>query len=344
MKEEQGIDTVHRELVAGATGGFIQDIIMHPADTVRARLQVVQTEITGSVAAYQHIVRNTIKREGPMGFYGGFSTVFMFSMPANAVYFTSYSVFKRQYEQLRDERDLPIPDGTLYFAAGFSAEMCASLLFTPFDVVKQRLQVLDSRTNVLGAFGMINKIVRSDGYQGLFRGLVAGWCVWGPFSAVYFATYESLRPHYTRLLHRNEKTSTADEMFLVDLLSGVCAGAFGAAVTQPLDALKTRLQVGRLYDYTYTKSDVYTNSKSSARTATATAAAAKATTGGTTNNSTPSKPKASANVVSVLRQMLREEGVVPLFRGVWGRVLWVAPGTGITVAVFRFVDTLLSEQ
>ena len=41
--------------------------------------------------------------------------------------------------------------------------------------------------------------------------------------------------------------------------------------------------------------------------------------------------------------MLREEGLVPLFRGVLGRVLWVAPGTGITVAVFRFVDGTLSR-
>jgi hypothetical protein len=74
-----------------------------------------------------------------MGFYGGFSTVFMFSMPANAIYFTSYSVVKREYEKARNDHQLPISDGGLYFMAGFSAEICASALWTPFDVVRTHL-------------------------------------------------------------------------------------------------------------------------------------------------------------------------------------------------------------
>ena len=118
--------------------------------------------------------------------------------------------------------------------------------------------------------------------------------------------------------------ASADAMFIVDLVSGMCAGALGAAVTQPLDALKTRLQVGRLYSFAATDISVSPASSSSV------ASAVEVVHG-------------SGAIFTVLRDMLREEGVVPLFRGVWGRVLWVAPGTGITVAVFRFVDSLLSQ-
>ena len=40
--------------------------------------------------------------------------------------------------------------------------------------------------------------------------------------------------------------------------------------------------------------------------------------------------------------MLAEEGVAPLYRGVLGRVLWLAPGTGITIAVFGAVEAGLA--
>lgn len=128
-----------------------------------------------------------------MGFYSGFSTVLMFSMPANAVYFTSYSVAKRELETAREAHDLPISDSVLFLVAGFTAQICASVVFTPFDVAKQRLQVSDSRSNNLNGFGMINKIAAQDGWLGLYRGLVAGWAVWCPFSAIYFCTYETVR-------------------------------------------------------------------------------------------------------------------------------------------------------
>jgi hypothetical protein len=41
--------------------------------------------------------------------------------------------------------------------------------------------------------------------------------------------------------------------------------------------------------------------------------------------------------------MLRTEGVAPLYRGVLGRVLWLAPGTGITISVFGFVSNKLER-
>jgi hypothetical protein len=134
-------------------------------------------------------------------------------------------------------------------------------------------------------------------------------------------------------------------MFIVDLVSGMCAGALGAAVTQPLDALKTRLQVGRLYSFAATDISVSPASSSSVASAVEVVHGAN-----NTRSVAVARPQSSAGggsgsgaIFTVLRDMLREEGVVPLFRGVWGRVLWVAPGTGITVAVFRFVDSLLSQ-
>ena len=176
-----GLSPITRELVGGAVGGFVQDVIMHPADTVRARLQVVRTELRSSLAAYGHVVRNTFARQGPLGFYNGFSCVFLFSMPANALYFTSYSVAKREFTRLRDTHAASVPDSIVFLLAGFAAQICASVVFTPSDVAKQRLQVLGAATTTasggkvpMNGVSMVRQIVAQEGWLGLYRGTIAG--------------------------------------------------------------------------------------------------------------------------------------------------------------------------
>lgn len=55
-----------------------------------------------------------------------------------------------------------------------------------------------------------------------------------PFTAIHFATYESAK----KLLRGHEEESLA-----VQLLAGGTAGAAAAAATNPLDVVKTRLQL-----------------------------------------------------------------------------------------------------
>jgi hypothetical protein len=231
-------------------------------------------------------------QEGIRGFYGGYGTVFMFSMPTNAVYFASYSAFKRDYRNRFGD------NSASDLAAGFSAQICASVLWTPFDVVKQRLQVQNQNARgAEGVFGMIRQIAAKDGWIALYRGIFAGWAVWCPFSAIYFATFERVNEKLLSMQPSPEVTK--QRRFGLDLLSGMTAGAIGGVLTQPLDALKTRLQVSTQQGGTLT-------------------------------------------ILSLLNKMLKEEGVLPLYRGVWGRVLWLAPGTGITIAVFSMVQANLA--
>lgn len=56
-----------------------------------------------------------------------------------------------------------------------------------------------------------------------------------PFTAIYFATYEGSK----KLLGRHQE----DEGLLVQLIAGGVAGGSAAAVTNPLDVVKTRLQL-----------------------------------------------------------------------------------------------------
>ncbi len=51
---------------------------------------MLQSETRSPFAAMAQVLRDTIRREGIRGLYRGYSTVFVFTMPVNAVYFTSY--------------------------------------------------------------------------------------------------------------------------------------------------------------------------------------------------------------------------------------------------------------
>ena len=79
----------------------------------------------------------------------GYTLCLIGSAPANALYFSSYQACKRYFSSNRaDEALLLTP---LYDAAsGLGAEVIAAGLWTPLDVVKQRLQASTSNSKTLG--------------------------------------------------------------------------------------------------------------------------------------------------------------------------------------------------
>jgi len=223
------------ELAAGCAAGLTQDAFLHPLDTVRARLDMGASSLDSIAAA-------TRRAEGPaaalmsearalgLGVYRGYGWCLCASAPCNAVYFGSYSSARRL---LGGGKGCGESSALTDAGAGFVAEAIASLLWTPADVIKQRLQVGPSGMRAADAARAAYD--RAGSILGLQRGYFAGLAVWGPFSASYFAAYEAL----IRQLGGHEAAGMRE-----DLTAGVTAGAAAALSTQPLDCAKTRIQVG----------------------------------------------------------------------------------------------------
>jgi len=105
--------------------------------------------------------------------------------------------------------------------------------------VKQRLQMQDKHTatRYRNSFHAITTILKSDGISGLYRGWVAGLATYGPYCGVYFLLYESFKKRAAQMLQRT------DIGFNAQLSCAAVAAAISAAVTTPLDVVKTRIQV-----------------------------------------------------------------------------------------------------
>ena len=101
--------TVNSAVVSGIAGLIASSVgksIMHPVDTIKAKLQVISIPGSASAEAMKaegpksgslmlRIVNDTIKAEGIRGLYRGFGIHVGGGIPAGGLYFGSYELFKK---------------------------------------------------------------------------------------------------------------------------------------------------------------------------------------------------------------------------------------------------------
>lgn len=208
------------------------------------------------------------KNEGWRGFYRGFGTSLMGTIPARALYMGALEVTKSNVGNVASGQ-LGLSEASASAianaAAGLSAAMAAQLVWTPIDVVSQRLMVQGGvseggsctvglkRYN--GGIDAFRKIVGADGVRGLYRGFGISILTYAPSNAVWWASYS--------LAHRgiwgcigcyfckksengnggNGYRPDGKSVMAVQALSAAMASGASALVTMPLDTIKTRLQV-----------------------------------------------------------------------------------------------------
>ncbi|KAG5184995.1 mitochondrial phosphate carrier protein [Tribonema minus] len=205
-------------LLSGAVAGTTVDLILFPLDTVKTRLQT-----KGAGAAGLGIFK---------GLFNGVAPAIAASAPCAAVFFGAYDGLKRALGNAAPAHLAPF----VHCAAAAGADLTQSVVRAPFEVVKQRMQAgieLGSARNI------VSGIAKSEGLKGFYRG-------WGalalrdlPFDIIEFPMYEYFKKEWARI-------KGAPLAPWQGSLCGSVAGGIAAALTTPLDVVKTRLMTQTL--------------------------------------------------------------------------------------------------
>lgn len=147
---------------------------------------------------------------------------------AHALYFSVFENFKILLGVDRTGHH-PLPAAVCGAAAALSHDLC----MTPFDTVKQRMQL--GHYNNVGH--CLRTIVSTEGFKALYVSLPTTLLMNLPYGCIMVAVNESSRKIFNPSGEYNMSTT---------LLSGGIAGAVASFLTNPLDVIKTKLQTQNL--------------------------------------------------------------------------------------------------
>uniref|UniRef100_A0A453KXR9 Solute carrier family 25 member 44 n=1 Tax=Aegilops tauschii subsp. strangulata TaxID=200361 RepID=A0A453KXR9_AEGTS len=159
---------------------------LYPAVVLKTRLQLPPS----AAAAATTILR----REGPLAFYRGFATSLAGTVPARALYMGALEATRSVVGPAALGLGAPEPAASAAAgaAAGLTAAVAAQVVWTPVDVISQRLMVQGNpcpASRYHGGLDAFRKIVASDGLCGLYRGFGMSILTYAPSNAVWWATY-----------------------------------------------------------------------------------------------------------------------------------------------------------
>ncbi|KAF8215202.1 mitochondrial carrier domain-containing protein [Mycena galopus ATCC 62051] len=260
--------TFLQSLVAGGLAGTAVDLLFYPIDTIKTRLQSPQ---------------GFSRAGGFKGIYKGVGSVGVGSAPGAAVFFAAYDTLKH---------NSPLPahlEPVTHMLAASTAEVAACLVRVPTEVIKTRAQT-SSYGPGKSSLSAAKFVLASDGWAGFYRGFGSTIMREIPFTSIQFPLYELLKSRLS--IFTGRKPLYAHEA----AICGSFAGGVAAALTTPLDVLKTRVMLDM-------------------------------------RDSTKEKlPSLSVR----LKGIYIAEGMPGLFAGVVPRTLWISAGGAVFLGVYEW--------
>lgn len=210
-------------LMAGAAARGISIFLLYPLDTIKTRLQMSAAKR----ANLAPLALSTLYR-GVIGSLIG-------QIPYGMLTFGSYEVYKSKFIAACPET----PKEYLYIVSAILGDITGSFWLCPSEVIKQQMQG-GVHTNIVSA---IKSTFKATGLKGFYRGYYGQIMRDVPFRAIQLPSYEVVKRIYMRkfTLDVDGETPLREMKPLDNMIVGAIAGSFSAALTTPLDVIKTRL-------------------------------------------------------------------------------------------------------
>jgi len=236
------------KIVNGGIAGIIGVSCVFPLDLVKTRLQNQKLGPNGEkmYTGMLDCFKKTYKAEGYFGMYRGSAVNILLITPEKAIKLAANDFFR--HKLTKSDGSLPIFREMM---AGGSAGLCQIVITTPMELLKIQLQDAGRVAAQLKAAGqstahlpkisalsVTRELLATKGIFGLYKGTKATMLRDVSFSMVYFPLFANLN----RLGPRKSPDSQ-EAVFWWSFVSGCAAGSISAAVVNPADVIKTRLQL-----------------------------------------------------------------------------------------------------
>ncbi|OBT79502.1 hypothetical protein VF21_01996 [Pseudogymnoascus sp. 05NY08] len=208
-----------QNMTAGAVAGIAEHTVMYPIDSIKTR-----TQILGAIQP-----RTVYNMKWAIGLWRGMSSVVVGAGPAHAIYFATYEAVKHLMGGNQAGLHHPLAAAT----SGACATIASDALMNPFDVIKQRMQIHGSKKLFRTMPDCARYVFRTEGLRAFYVSYPTTLSMTVPFTALQFLAYESISTSMNPTKAYDPVTHCA---------AGAVAGGFAAALTTPMDVVKTMLQ------------------------------------------------------------------------------------------------------
>uniref|UniRef100_A0A7S0EG04 Mitochondrial phosphate carrier protein n=1 Tax=Hanusia phi TaxID=3032 RepID=A0A7S0EG04_9CRYP len=221
-----------------AAGGFcasLTHLVTVPLDVVKTRLQVNPGEFT----SLNDGIRKIYEKEGPKGLMQGMTPTFCGFLMQGALKYGFYEFFKDSLaqsmpaEKRGEGGKLPIPQMII---AASAAEILGTTALLPFESARIRMVADPKFANNM--FGVLAKLVKTQGLGGIYGGYLPIQCKQVPFTITQFLVYEfAAKAVYSALAKADIKDASSTVGTGVTLGCGLISGITASLVSQPGDTV-----------------------------------------------------------------------------------------------------------
>ncbi|CAM9210750.1 unnamed protein product [Choristocarpus tenellus] len=256
-------------------------LLLHPPFLIKTKVQVDRTNSSSS--SFQ-VVRETVRSEGIRGLYKGF-WISSGTLIFRQVYFTTYEIIRHRlgpgsatYERLGEKRGEVVRNMT----AGAGSSSLMQIFSVPLDIISQRMMVHQKGAtggprgevslmagNNVSIRQTVWEVYKESGLAGFYRGFHISVLQFAPTSAIWwtaYGLYSEAIEDVVKHLPGTDQLSVDQRRVGTQAAAGLCTGTTTVLLTNPLDVLRTRLQVeGRRGDNRTIRSEFRTLMKEDGR-------------------------------------------------------------------------------
>jgi solute carrier family 25 iron transporter 28/37 len=328
---------------AGSMAGLAEHTSVYPVDTIKTHMQAKNSRYHSN-SNWITVAKDIVAKDGIRRMWRGVSTMLSACIPAHALYFSILEYTKESFGANK-KGHTPIAAA----ASGICATVAHDSMMTPADICKQRMQ-LGHYSSVSDAF---RTIIKNEGASVLWMSFPTTLMMNIPYGCVMVATNETLK---------EVLNPSGEYNFFAFILAGAFGGGIAAAVTCPLDVIKTQLQTMNIVDKhlntpagsnkgqnifnstNTTNQSLLSKNIHGVRTQAAFYASSSTLTSSKSNGGFTypfeyvfSKPFQVANVI------YKNEGIAGFFKGVRPRMMLHMPSVALSWSTYETVKYMISN-